>query len=215
MRRKEDTFRGAAKSASHRSHIKRDAWLHACAVVAVAFGLLGTAPGLHAEGDAALWNALRSGGHVALLRHAIAPGTGDPPQFVLSDCATQRNLSDEGRDQAVRIGARFRENGMPTARVWSSQWCRCLETARLLGLGPVQELPFLNSFFRRYERRDPQTKELREWLATQNFDAPAVLVTHQVNISALTGTYLAEGTLVVMRRTESGEISVVGVIEAD
>lgn len=215
MRRKEDTFRGPAKSASHRLHTNRDAWLRACAVVAVAFALLGAAPGLHAEDDAALWNALRSGGHVALLRHAIAPGTGDPPEFALRDCATQRNLSDEGRDQAARIGARFRENGIPTARVFSSQWCRCLETARLLDLGPVQELPFLNSFFRRYERRDPQTNEIREWLSRQDFDAPTVLVTHQVNVSALTGTYLAEGTLVVIGRTGAGEISVVGVIEAD
>jgi broad specificity phosphatase PhoE len=140
---------------------------------------------------------------------------GDPPQFALRDCATQRNLSDEGRDQAVRIGARFRENGIPTARVFSSQWCRCLETASLLGLGQVQELPFLNSFFRHYERRESQSEELRAWLATQDFDAPAVLVTHQVNISALTGTYLAEGTLVVIRRTADGEISVVGVIDAD
>lgn len=215
MRRKKDAFRGAAKSASRRSQTNRDAWLRTWALVAVAFALPGTAPGLHAEEDAALWNALRSGGHVALLRHAIAPGTGDPPQFTLRDCTTQRNLSDEGRDQAARIGVRFRENGISTARVFSSQWCRCLETARLLALGPVQELPFLNSFFRRYERRDPQTQELREWLATHDFDAPMVLVTHQVNISALTSTYLAEGTLVVIRRTGAGEVSVVGVIEAD
>lgn len=215
MKRKEDAFRPAAKSVSHRSLTNRRDWLRACAVGAVAFGLLCRAPGLHAEEDAALWTALRSGGHVALLRHAIAPGAGDPPQFALRDCGTQRNLSDEGREQAVRIGARFAENGIPAARVFSSQWCRCLETARLLGLGPIQELPVLNSFFRRYERRDTQTKELREWLAAQDFDAPMVLVTHQVNISALTGTYLAEGTLVVIRRTGDGEISVVGVIDAD
>lgn len=215
MKRKHDALRPAAKFVSHGSHTNRRGWLRVCAVVAVAFGLQCNAPGLHAEEDAALWNALRSGGHVALLRHAIAPGTGDPPQFALRDCSTQRNLSDEGREQAVRIGARFQENGIPAARVFSSQWCRCLETARLLGLGPIRELPFLNSFFRRYERRDPQTEELREWLATQDFDTPMVLVTHQVNISALTNTYLAEGTLVVIRRTGAGELSVVGVIEAD
>lgn len=189
--------------------------MRAGAAMAVALGLLGTAPGIAAEADGALWDALRSGGHVALLRHAIAPGTGDPPQFALRDCGTQRNLSDEGRDQAALIGARFRENGIQTARVFSSQWCRCLETARLLGVGPVEELPVLNSFFRHYERRAAQTLTLKEWLARQELDEPLVLVTHQVNITALTDIYLAEGTLVVIRQSEAGEISVVGTIEAD
>ncbi len=163
------------------------------ATVAVAVGLLCTAPGLSAAGDAALWSALRSGGHVALLRHAIAPGAGDPREFALRDCSTQRNLSDEGRDQAARIGARFRANRIQTARVFSSPWCRCLETARLLGLGPIQELPVLNSFFQRYERRDPQTQALKEWLASQDLDELLVLITHQVNITALTNVYPASG----------------------
>lgn len=189
--------------------------MRAGAAVAVALGVLFTAPGISAEEDAALWNALRSGGHVALLRHAIAPGTGDPPRFALRDCGTQRNLSDEGRDQAARIGARFRESGIATARVFSSQWCRCLETARLLGLGTLQELPFLNSFFRHYERRDSQTQALKKWLARRNLDEPMVLITHQVNITALTDIYLAEGTFVVIRQTETGEIAVVGTIEFD
>ena len=185
------------------------------AAVTLALGLLCAPPGIAAEADAALWDALRSGGHVVLLRHAIAPGTGDPPQFALHNCGTQRNLSDEGRAQAARIGARFRANNIQAARVFSSQWCRCLETARLLALGPHQELPLLNSFFRRYERRDAQTQALKEWLASQDLDEPLVLVTHQVNITALTDNYLAEGTLVVIRRTEAGEISVVGTVEAD
>jgi len=133
----------------------------------------------------------------------------------MGDCATQRKLSAAGREQAARIGARFRANGIATARVFSSQWCRCLDTGSLLDLGPVRELPSLNSFFRRYERRDAQTQALSEWITSQNLDEPIVLVTHQVNVSALTGTYLAEGTLVVIRRSAGGEISVVGTIEAD
>lgn len=184
------------------------------AALAVVLLILCTAAASSAEDDGALWDVLRSGGHVAVMRHAIAPGTGDPPAFTLGDCATQRNLSDEGRDQAVEVGARFREHGIRKARVFSSQWCRCVETARLLGLGPVQELPIINSFFRRYERRGPQTQALREWLAGQDLGEPLVLVTHQVNISALTDVYPAEGTLVVMRRSESGELAVVGTIEA-
>jgi len=162
-----------------------------------------------------LWSSLRSEGHVALLRHAIAPGTGDPPNFALGECSTQRNLSDGGRDQAARIGERLRANGIVTARVFSSQWCRCFETARLLGLGPVEELPILNSFFQRYERRDGQTQALEQWLADQELDRLLVLVTHRVNITALTGVYPSSGELVIVRRSEDSKISVVGTIETD
>lgn len=152
---------------------------------------------------------------MALLRHAIAPGTGDPPVFTIGDCGTQRNLSDEGRAQAARIGARFRANGIPAVRVFSSQWCRCLETSRHLELGPVQELPFLNSFFASPEHGDEQTRVLRKWLAGQPLGEPLVLVTHQVNITTLTGVYPRSGELVVLRRTEAGEVAVAGTIETD
>ena len=87
--------------------------------------------------EAALWAALRAGGHVALIRHALAPGTGDPAGFRVDDCATQRNLSPTGRAQARAIGERFRANGIDTAAVLSSQWCRCLDTARELALGEI------------------------------------------------------------------------------
>ncbi len=190
-------------------------WRLTAANIAVAIGLLCNTTGLTAATDAAVWNALRSGGHVALLRHAIAPGTGDPPEFALRDCGTQRNLSAEGRAQAARIGARFRANGIQTASVFSSQWCRCLDTARLLRLGPIQEQPDLNSFFQRYDRRERQTQTLKAWLASQDLDKPLVLVTHQVNISALTNVYSASGELVIIRRSNTGEISVVGTIETD
>lgn len=162
-----------------------------------------------------VWDLLRQGGHVALLRHAIAPGTGDPPEFTLRDCATQRNLSTAGRRQAAAIGDRFRENGIPSAQVFASQWCRCLETARLLDLGPVLELPLLNSFFRQFERRERQTAELKDWLAAQDLTRPTVLVTHQVNITALTGVYPASGELVVIKVGDHGEVSVVGTLETD
>jgi len=173
------------------------------------------APGAGAAEDTALWTALGSGDHAALLRHATAPGTGDPPAFSLGDCGTQRNLSDEGRAQAARIGARLRANGIGTARVLSSQWCRCLETARLLGLGQVEELPILNSFFETPERRQQQTQALRAWLGDQDSDQPTVLVTHQVNISALTGFYPASGEIVFIRRSASGQITVLGSIKTD
>lgn len=177
--------------------------------------LFGSAPGVSAAEESALWYALASEGHAALLRHAIAPGTGDPLEFEIGDCSTQRNLSEEGRQQARQIGALFRKNGIEAARIFSSQWCRCLETARLLGLGPVTELPILNSFFQRPERRNRQTQKLEEWLASQGLDGPLVLVTHQVNITALTGVYPASGELVVIRQSENEEISAVGSIRTD
>jgi broad specificity phosphatase PhoE len=168
-----------------------------------------------AEETRALWKALESKGHVALLRHAIAPGTGDPSAFKIGDCSTQRNLSDTGREQAARIGARFVANSIKAARIFSSQWCRCMETASLLGLGPVQELPALNSFFETPERREAQTQELKDWLANEDLDEPLVLVTHQVNITALTDVYPSSGELVVVRRSESGELSVLGTLETE
>ena len=160
-----------------------------------------------------LWDALSSGSHVALLRHALAPGTGDPPEFQLGKCKTQRNLSDEGREQARKIGDLFRENGITEALIFSSQWCRCLETAKLLNLGPVEELAVLNSFFQHYEHRDPQTKMLREWLGVQEVELPIVLVTHQVNITALTGIYPDSGELVIVHRSNTGNVTVIGTIE--
>ncbi|MGB3210414.1 MAG: histidine phosphatase family protein [Desulforhopalus sp.] len=174
-----------------------------------------SAAGAQVSGEAALWNALRSGDHFILLRHALAPGMGDPPQFTLGECATQRNLSDEGRRQAEEIGNRFRVNGIDSARVFSSQWCRCLETAKLLSLAPVQELPVLNSFFLRYEDGAVQTAILKEWLAGQDLKQPLVLVTHQVNITALTNFYPGSGELVVVRRSDAGDLSVAGSIAPD
>jgi phosphohistidine phosphatase SixA len=165
------------------------------------------------EEQASLWQALQSGDNFALLRHAIAPGSGDPPDFELHQCATQRNLSQEGRDQAKKIGARFRENGIRKAKVSSSQWCRCLETAKLLEIGPVEELDALNSFFQNFGRRDIQTHTLLDWIKAQNLTRPLVLVTHQVNITALTGVYPSSGELVIVHRSKTGGLTVVGTIE--
>jgi len=179
----------------------------------VAWPLLGLANDTNQEET--LWKALRSGGHVALMRHALAPGTGDPPEFSIVDCSTQRNLSDEGRQQAKRIGDRFRAKGISSALVYSSQWCRCVDTAELLELGVVKELPTLNSFFQDFERRQPQSQQLRKWIAKQNLDKPLVLVTHQVNINALTNVYTSSGEMVIVRRNDDGNITVLGNIRID
>lgn len=149
-----------------------------------------------ARAQADPWHALRSGAAIVFLRHALAPGTGDPPGFRLDSCATQRNLSDAGRRQARRIGAHFRANGIDKASVLSSQWCRCLDTAALLDLGPVKPEPRLNSFFGNSGVAARQTDELRQWMENRPSDGPAVLVTHQVNITGLTSIVPSSGELV-------------------
>lgn len=126
-------------------------------------------------------------GRLLMLRHATAPGNGDPPGFQLADCATQRNLDAEGRRQAIALGERLARAGIVRARVYSSQWCRCLETARLLNLGPVEPLPALNSFYPRPDEREPRLATLKEFLASLPTDGPpVVLVTHQFTITAFT-----------------------------
>jgi phosphohistidine phosphatase SixA len=159
---------------------------------------------------------LDEGGYVVMLRHALAPGVGDPANFRLDDCATQRNLSEEGRAQAKRLGERLRAHGIERAQVYSSQWCRCLETAELLDLGPVEELPALNSFFSRPAEREPMLEALRAFVAALPEDGPpVVLVTHQVTISALTGHGAASGEAVVMQVDGTGQPPVLGTIDPE
>lgn len=158
---------------------------------------------------AELLGALASGEHLGIMRHAIAPGTGDPPGFRLEDCATQRILSDEGRAQARGIGARLRAAGIAEARVFTSQWCRARETAALLGLGPPEDLPALNSFFAERGEGTARTAALRAWIADVRLDRPLLLVSHQVNITALTGVFPAPGEIVLLRR-QGGGLAVAG-----
>ncbi len=183
-------------------------WVAFCLFV----GMLAVPGPTRAEGEAAAWEALGRGGHVAIMRHATAPGTGDPAAFEIADCATQRNLSAAGREQAKKVGDAFRANNVAVERVYSSQWCRSLETARLLDLGEVEELPALNSFFAQPEREDTQMAALWDWLVDNRSAGTMVLVTHQVVISALTGGWPRSGEIVVFRvsgdktLTEAGRI---------
>lgn len=154
---------------------------------------------------------LTSGGHILMIRHAQAPGSGDPPNFEIGDCATQRNLDDSGRDQARKIGHWLRSKGVGSARVYSSQWCRCLETATLIGLGPVQELPALNSFYERTQDREPNINALNEFISRQPADDELViLVTHFVTIAAIAGTGVSSGQGVLLTLNEQVPYRVVG-----
>lgn len=153
-------------------------------------------PAQQASAGQAGWDALKAGTAFVIMRHALAPGTGDPENIDLSKCETQRNLSDQGRQQARETGTLFRNNGIAAADVFTSAWCRCRDTAMLLALGAVETLEPLNSFFRRQDRRQAQTLALKDWLQARTGDRPLVLVTHQVNITALTGVFPKSGELI-------------------
>jgi phosphohistidine phosphatase SixA len=150
-----------------------------------------------ARADPAFWTAARADGTHLLMRHARAPGTGDPAGFQLGDCATQRNLDDQGREQARRIGEAIRAAGISVDLVLSSAWCRASDTAALLGLGPVVPEHSLNSFFADRSNAGRATADLTRRLAALA-GRKAVLVTHQVNISALTGVYPAAGEILAI-----------------
>ena len=159
---------------------------------------IGRAANPTGDGSAAVERWLREGGVVIAFRHALAPGTFDPPEFRLGDCSTQRNLNDEGRAQARRIGQWFSSRGLKPARVRSSPWCRCVDTAQL-AFGRYAQWPALNSFFQGQGDGNAQTREVLETVAALRAPVNWVLVTHQVNISALTGEYPAMGELFVTR----------------
>lgn len=139
---------------------------------------------------------LREGRAIALVRHANAPGLGDPPGMLLDECATQRNLDEAGRLEAVALGARLRQAGIDAARVFTSRWCRSRDTATLLGFGPPTALPAIDSFFGARDDAAPRTAALRAFLAALPPGAPVVLVTHQVNITALTAVVPAPAEIV-------------------
>ncbi|MEK9555940.1 MAG: histidine phosphatase family protein [Gammaproteobacteria bacterium] len=163
-----------------------------------------------AAADKDFWGLLHSGHHLALIRHALAPGFSDPKGFDLGECNSQRNLDSRGRTQSRNIGALFRSNGVDKASIYSSQWCRCLETSKLMNLGKVKELPALNSFFENFERKFLQTDQLLSWINTEPLNHPTILVTHQVNIFALTGHSTSSGEIVFVRRNPDGTVTVVG-----
>jgi phosphohistidine phosphatase SixA len=144
--------------------------------------------------ELAQWERFKRGQYVLLIRHALAPGNGDPTRFLLDDCTTQRNLDDTGRAQARRIGKYLKVQGVKAARVLSSQWCRCLETARLLEAGPVAELAALNSFYELPQTRAPNLRALKAFLVElPSQGRPVILVTHYVTIAATTGQHVGSG----------------------
>ena len=149
-------------------------------------------------------------GTVLFMRHALAPGIGDPDNFSVKDCSTQRNLNDTGRAQARAIGAKLAAANIKFSAIYSSYWCRCLETARLLGLGTITPFDGLNSFFQKHAPRDATLAKLRQKLDSLSPSKPAsLMVTHSVTIHAITGLSVASGSVVIydLRTRTAKELS--------
>lgn len=157
-----------------------------------------------AQASSDVWDALRREPLVVLVRHALAPGTGDPEGFRLDDCRSQRNLDEQGRSQARKLGEVFRAERVPVARVLHSQWCRTRETATLAFPGLARDEAVFNSFFSERERAEAQTRAATALLQRWRGPGVLVVVTHQVNISAITGSVTASGEAVVLRPGASG-----------
>jgi phosphohistidine phosphatase SixA len=165
--------------------------------------------------ELAIWDKLQGTnpkGYVLLLRHTIAPGVGDPENFKLNDCSTQRNLSQLGREDAKAVGDWLERRDIKISRVESSRWCRAKETAQLLGIGRVRLNANLDSLF---ESQDPanaiQTvrvkKQIVDW---RNKSGLLVLVGHFVNIGAVAGVGVGSGEGVLVKADSKGKITVVG-----
>ena len=157
-----------------------------------------------------LQDALKTRGTVIMFRHALAPGFGDPSNFRVDDCGTQRNLDARGREQSKSIGVQFKTLGYSAEVVYSSPWCRCLETARLMDIGPVRSFGGLGSFFEGHVDRSQTLKQLNTQLKSIALvqSKPVVMVTHQVVISAITrmGTSSGEAILYDPASTRSQRI---------
>ena len=169
----------------------------------------------HATASERAWKEVatpKAKGYVLLLRHAIAPGVGDPANFKIGDCSTQRNLSEEGRAQAKAIGAWLKSEKIRIARVESSRWCRSIETAKLMDIGKVKQNPNLDSLFNSDNPiADPKTAATRELIFKhRNKKGLLVLVFHQINIMALAGGGVDSGEGVLVRATRDGQLKVMG-----
>ena len=160
--------------------------------------------------DPKVWALLEGGGQVVLLRHAITtPGVGDPPGMRLDDCSSQRNLTDNGRRDARQLGEAFRAHRIVVARVLSSPWCRCLETARL-AFGTAAPWPPLGNLFGRLEAHDEQVRQMRTLVGERRTGGNLVLVSHGSTISALTGVSLGTAEAVVVTPQGNGRFTVAG-----
>ena len=157
----------------------------------------GSSP-IKADSNQSLINELKKGGKLIFIRHAYAPGGGDPDNFDINDCNTQRNLNNLGRKQAKNIGNFFKDNNIKIENIYSSEWCRCKETA-LIAFNKFENKNFLNSFFssKFAKNKDPQIKNLRKFIKDFDGDENLIFVTHYVVISELLNYSSSSGEIVV------------------
>ena len=153
---------------------------------------------IKADSNQNLINELKNGGKLIFIRHAYAPGGGDPNNFDINDCNTQRNLSNSGREQAKNIGIFFKDNNIKIENVFSSEWCRCKETA-LIAFKKFETKDFLNSFFssKFAQNKDPQIKKLKRFINNWDGKKNLVFVTHYVVISEILNYGSSSGEIVI------------------
>ena len=164
------------------------------------------------------WALLRQPGHVVFMRHSDAPGSGgfgDPEGFRLEECATQRNLSEEGRAHARRTGEAFAKHGIAFDRVLASPWCRCKETALLATDREAELFAPLSNLVGRHEYRESQIKDLKAYLAGLDDNTRVLLVTHGIVVNALASVSLDSGEMVILKRGPEGEPVIVGRLKVD
>jgi broad specificity phosphatase PhoE len=158
---------------------------------------------------------MRRGGLVLLMRHANTDGAGDDPGFTLDDCSTQRNLSEKGREEARRIGERLRAEKVPIARVYTSPWCRCRDTATL-AFGKAEDWEPLSSFFDFPHREAYYSERVRKRIASYGNAKPRgniVMVSHNVNIGALARLSVQPGDIVVVKPEGCCGMRVLGTLQ--
>ena len=181
---------------------------------AVVLLLFSTFLGSALANDQDLIKQMQTGNAVLMVRHALAPGIGDPENFSLEDCSTQRNLNAAGREQARAMGQWLRHRGINQVKLYSSQWCRCLETARLMQIGTVMPLPALNSFFQRPEDREAHLSALIQFIIDNTKPGELIImVTHQVTISGITGQWTDSGHAKLLRPTKTDGIELLGELD--
>ena len=156
---------------------------------------------IRAEITDKILNELQNGGNIIFIRHAYAPGGGDPENFDISDCSTQRNLNDNGRNQSKKIGNLFKRNEVPIDKVISSEWCRCKETASI-AFNEFKTKNFLNSFYspKFAKNKKKQIKNLKNYINNWDGNKNLVLVTHYVVISEALDYASRSGEIVISDR---------------
>ena len=159
-----------------------------------------------------LINELKQGGKLIFIRHAYAPGGGDPINFDINVCNTQRNLNNSGRNQADKIGSLFKDNNISTDKVYSSEWCRCKETA-LIAFNQFETKKFLNSFFssKFAQNKNSQIKSFKKFIKSWDGKKNLIFVTHYVFISEILDYTPSSGEIIISDK----DLKVIDTIEIE